>query len=120
MPRPLGRANPAAPRGRLAAAGWVRDAPPPTWARQRGRPRHACPCVVVPLPTTAAGAAVPPAGRRVPRRLRRPRGGPFPQRGSRSTTVLESRNFRLPRGSVDRGHVKIRRRRVGDKKESNQ
>jgi len=94
LPRPLGRASALSaapirlPAGLTCRARRVGYAPRVARAGQRGRP-------LAPVPASPPRRPPPPlaspphVGYRVPRRRRRPRGGPLAHRGPRSTTGLE-------------------------------
>jgi len=88
-PAPSRARQPGPPRGPRAAARRVRYAPPVARAGQREGP-------IVPVPASPPRrpppplASPPPDGCRVPRRRRRPRGGPLAHRGPRSTTDILS------------------------------
>ena len=102
--------QPGPPRGPRAVARRIRCAPPVARAGQRDIPIVSDPGTPPSRPSPPL-ASPPPDGCRVPRRRRRPRGGPLAQRGPRSTTP---RGHALSQPRLTRGvtvHSRARHRR---------
>jgi len=106
-PAPSRARQPGLPRGPRAVARPVRYAPLVARAGQRDGPIFPAPASPPRRPPPPL-ASPPPVGCRVPRRRRRPRGGPLAHRGPRSTTagvVKPRRGRRRPATTMATQHA---------------